>query len=434
MAPPAVAAAMAEYDALLDAHLASTAEALRRRPGGSGAMALLRPRILARATYEHVRARTALVHAAVEACVDRLLDDDAVRRDLFRLRPEVDARVVEEGRLGRRTPVSRFDGMLGRELTFLEFNGSSGGILKSARLAALFRDLPITRAFAERFRFRDFDLGALLYGSICAVARAHGHDGPPRFGMIGARMMAADRTGEAALFRAEMAARGATVTVGDSHELSYDGTLRLHGEPVTCIVSYEPRPSHAPLVARAMREGAAWSLLGVRDELANSKVIPALLSDPERSLIPDELAESARRHVPWTRLLRAGPTDYEGERVDLLPFVAARRERFVLKPAHSGSGHGILLGWEVPGARWRAAVEWASRLPFVVQERVELERERYPVLAGDRYGSEELCTDLGPFIWADGAVEGCFVRATRTGMMNLSAGGAATTALWVLDE
>jgi hypothetical protein len=384
-------------------------------PRGTGTLRLLRPRFLARAVYDDVCARARIVQRAVQVCVERLLADPELRRRACRFPPAFDARIAEEAALPDTAPVRRFDGVLDQELRFLELNGSSGGIFKSARLAARFRELGAARAFRERWRVTDFDLAARFHDAICAVSRRLGHEGPLRLGVIDARGLAEDPSGEGELMCRELAARGAAVTVGDWSQLALDGaTLRLAGAPVTCLAFYAREPGDYDLVARARRAGAAWTLVGMRDLVANSKAIPALLTDPDSGLHDPEAA----RHLPWTRVL-----------VDeLVPLALERRERLVLKPANASGGRGVVLGWDTEPARWAALVDQARRASYVVQERVELPVETFPLPDGPA----PLHVDLGPLLWADGRVEGAFVRATRTGRMSLS-GDAGTTPLWVIE-
>jgi hypothetical protein len=261
-----------------------------------------------------------------------------------------------------------------------------------------------------------------------------GHDGVPHFGVLDAQGLAADGTHEGEMLVADLAARGAEVTVGGWGELALDGkTLRLRGAPVTCLLFYGQNQGDYELVARARRAGAAWTVLGLRNLLANSKVIPALLSDPAERVIDPDLAAAAARHLPWSRLVVPGATDFHGTRIDLLSFVALHPERFALKPAHGSAGAGILLGWNTAPAAWEVAVGEATRRPYVVQERVELPVERFPVVEGEHLTSVELRVDLNPLIWSDGTVEGAFVRATRSELLGLGSGRSGTTPLWVIE-
>lgn len=67
------------------------------------------------------------------------------------------------------------------------------------------------------------------------------------------------------------------------------------------------------------------------------------------------------RHVPWTRLLRERKTDHAGTAVDLLPFVAANRERLVIKPSGGGGGGNITIGRDTSDEAWAQAIRRGVR-------------------------------------------------------------------------
>ena len=74
----------------------------------------------------------------------------------------------------------------------------------------------------------------------------------------------------------------------------------------------------------------------------------------------------SRGHVPWTRCVRPGKSDYYGEEIDLLEFIGERRDRLVLKPNDDYGGHGIYIGWNTDEIGWDEAIHNAlgkRRLP-----------------------------------------------------------------------
>jgi uncharacterized circularly permuted ATP-grasp superfamily protein len=134
-------------------------------------------------------------------------------------------------------------------------------------------------------------------------------------------------------------------------------------------------------------------------------------------------------HVPWTRVVRPGPTTYQGERVELLDFIARNRERLVLKPNDEYGGSGVVLGWTVDADAWRAALAAAQRGPWVVQERVPLPEEPYPSWdAAHGLRITPRFVDSDPCVFGTGAgleAAGCLTRIAATPLLNVSAGGGA---------
>jgi uncharacterized circularly permuted ATP-grasp superfamily protein len=164
-----------------------------------------------------------------------------------------------------------------------------------------------------------------------------------------------------------------------------------------------------------------------RAEVLYSKALFAVLSDPAHAhRLEPEIAEAAARHVPWTRVVRAGTSTWEGREVDLPSFLIERQESLVLKPARGFGGEGVRLGWQCPPEEWRAAVRDAmgGSAITVAQERVRLRTEPYPVRRGGALEIEERFADLNPFVWGDEVASGCVARVGREPMLNLARGAS----------
>lgn len=160
-------------------------------------------------------------------------------------------------------------------------------------------------------------------------------------------------------------------------QLQRDGdVLRVGGEPIHILFQHYGDVLMSPLSV----EVQAW-IDGVID-LYSSPL--AWISKDKRNLaLLSENAESdafSRReaawiaeHIPWSRLVRRGKTTYRGERVDLEALLLAERERFVLKPAQSFGGFGMVVGRFTPEEAWRDLVRsvFEETDTYCVQEHVE---------------------------------------------------------------
>ncbi|HVS21554.1 MAG TPA: hypothetical protein VHD88_06885, partial [Pyrinomonadaceae bacterium] len=142
------------------------------------------------------------------------------------------------------------------------------------------------------------------------------------------------------------------------------------------------------------------------------------------SIFNDEERAAIRAHLPWTRRVRAGKSDYFGEEIDLLEFIAARRERLVLKPNDDYGGHGIYIGWNTDEIAWDAAIHNAlGNGDYLVQERVPTAREVFPALKADgTFEFAEQLVDLDPLLF-NGKVGSAFTRLSSTELANVSSGG-----------
>lgn len=133
------------------------------------------------------------------------------------------------------------------------------------------------------------------------------------------------------------------------------------------------------------------------------------------------------RHVPWTRVLRDATTpDPSDAPVDLLIWVREHRASLVIKPAHGLARAGVVLGWRASEAEWDDAIE-AGLGRDIVQRRVHLQEERYPLLAKG-LEEETFYEDTDPFRF-DSSPGGTLTRLSSTEITNVTAGGGVTTTM-----
>ncbi len=162
-----------------------------------------------------------------------------------------------------------------------------------------------------------------------------------------------------------------------------------------------------------------------RSKLIHKKALFAVLTDQRRAaLFSSEEQESIRRHVPWTRLVRAEKTDYFGKEIDLLEYIEANRDKLVLKPNDDYGGHGITIGWNTDEIRWEEALRSALvNGDYLVQERVPTAREVFPAIREDgSINFSEQLVDLDPLLF-NGKVRSAFTRLSSTELANVSSGG-----------
>lgn len=216
-----------------------------------------------------------------------------------------------------------------------------------------------------------------------------------------------------------------------------DGHLYLDGAHVDAVYRFVPlsdlldgpdAPGVAePMIAAAER-GTARMITGFSAGLFASKGCLALLSDDDhQELFSPAERDLIDRFVPWTRTLRPGPARAEGEQVDLVGYVLARREELILKPAQQYGGAGVLPGWTVTAEDWAQAVRAGLAGRVVVQRRVRPATERFPE-PGAPGGTREHALNWGVFITGDDYA-GTLVRGLPgrdPGVINLSTGAGAS--------
>lgn len=124
----------------------------------------------------------------------------------------------------------------------------------------------------------------------------------------------------------------------------------------------------------SISSGALKVIDGFLGESFVTKLPLILLSDAYwLSKLPNDLAESVARSVPWTCLLDDSRTEKAAMRVEVIPYALTHRETLVLKPGMGSGGIWVIVGAEVSQRRWEAAITSAlrSKMPWVIQEFAE---------------------------------------------------------------
>jgi uncharacterized circularly permuted ATP-grasp superfamily protein len=162
-----------------------------------------------------------------------------------------------------------------------------------------------------------------------------------------------------------------------------------------------------------------------RSKLIHKKALFAVLTDQRRAgLFSRDEREAIRKHVPWTRLVRAERSDYCGKEIDLIEHIKANRDKLVLKPNDDYGGHGITIGWNSDETAWLEALRAAlANGDYLAQERVPTARETFPALQDDgTIEFEEQLVDLDPLLF-NGKVRSAFTRLSFSELANVSSGG-----------
>jgi uncharacterized circularly permuted ATP-grasp superfamily protein len=175
----------------------------------------------------------------------------------------------------------------------------------------------------------------------------------------------------------------------------------------------------------AYRRGLAVFVNSLRCHLSEDKAFFALLTDEAYgALLTEEERAFVGRVVPWTRKVAEGKTRKDGREIDLLPYVLEHRESLVLKPAHAYGGRSVYVGDETDAAAWETAVRAGIGQAWVVQERVAIPEEIFPVFEGGSLAFESLKVNVSPFHVA-GSEVGAITRVSRSNVINVSAGGGS---------
>ena len=421
-------------------------EELRRRHlvfGDRALCTVLRPRFL---TPAHHRALArgmrdllgafATAHAAAMA--------DPLVRAQFRLAEWEEPLVLADPGYESPSPHGRLDCFedpaTGRVM-LTEYNAETpAGAGYTDRLTEAFEAIPVMRRFRRRYAVHPLPARPGVATVLLDAWREFsGGWSRPRVAIVDWDDV--PTTSEFEIFRDYFGSLGLETEIADPRAMEYrGGRLYAPGGPVNLIYKrvlinelVERGGVDHPIV-RAVRDRAACMVNPFRCKLLHKKASLAVLSDERNA----RLFTAAQRHViaahvPWTRVVEPRHTVHQDEKVDLLPWLEDRQETMVLKPNDDYGGAGVVLGWTVSPAEWRAALARAVETPHIVQERVVIPTEPYPTWADGTLHLLDRMLDTAPFVLHGAAMDGCLTRLSTAALLNVTAGGGSTVPVFVVE-
>lgn len=402
--------------------------------GGRRLSPYLRPHFVTEEDFARICRICETVWSAIQKVKDAAIEDDSIITDLGLTDVERELIAIDPGYRAV-SPTSRLDSFLTEAAySFVELNGESpAGIAYADAAYDIFSALPAMQKFAETYNLRplygrQFMLQVLLesYKEYRGGKIAQ----PPQIAIVDLKGMPTMKEFE--LFKEFFEQQGYRSIISSPDELEFSGNRLRCGDFEIDIVykrllvnEYLPIIKEQPALMDAYRAGAICMVNSFRSKIIHKKALFAVLTSVRRaSLFTDDELAAIRKHVPWTRIVRAEKSDYLGAEIDLLDFVRANRNRLVLKPNDDYGGHGITIGWNSDESSWAEALDDALKHgDYVVQERVPTARETFPALQDD--GTVEFAeqlVDLDPLLF-NGKVGSAFTRLSFTELANVSSGG-----------
>jgi hypothetical protein len=399
----------------------------------------LRPHIISRTQYDTVARAASIIASAVERLANYALLDDDLLAAIGLTERETQMARVDPG-YSRLCVSSRLDAYLtGSDFKFFEYNAETpAGVGDQMQLEKVLFGLAHMREFlGERKHWRPQPHARLLAALLDTFREWSGAAERPRIAIIDWKGVSTES--EFRILQDYFVAQGFETIIADPRALDFDGDrLRAGDFPIDIVYKrvvihefLERCDENHPL-ARAYERRRVCVVNSFRTKMAHKKNIFAILSDPayEYLFTPEEVA-IFHRHIPWTRRVARGQTTFAGSSHDLINLIRRERERFVLKPNDDYGGHGVFLGWETSPDDWEAALALALKRPYVVQERVRMNKQSITSFS-DRVHAEEVFIDFNPFLF-NNEVEGALVRLSSSSLLNVTSGGGQT-ALLVLED
>lgn len=402
--------------------------------GGRRLSPYLRPHFVTEEDFARICTICETVWSAIQKVKDAAIADTSIIDDLGVTEIEKELIVIDPGYKAV-SPTSRLDSFLtDAAYSFVELNGESpAGIAYADAAYDIFSALPVMRRFAETYNLRPlygrkFMLQVLLESYEEFLGRKP--EWPPQIAIVDLKGVPTLKEFE--LFKEYFEQQGYRSIICSPDELDFTNDRLRTGEFEIDIVykrvlvnEYLPIMAEQPALLNAYRAGAVCMVNSFRSKLIHKKALFAVLTSARRAdLFTREEQSAILAHVPWTRLVRAEQSDYQGAKIDLLEFITANRNKMVLKPNDDYGGHGITIGWNIDELGWNEALRSAvANGDYIVQERVPTARETFPALRDDgTIEFAEQLVDLDPLLF-NGKVGSAFTRLSFTELANVSSGG-----------
>ncbi|MGI8961932.1 MAG: hypothetical protein ACR2IV_19670 [Bryobacteraceae bacterium] len=399
---------------------------------GRSSTLVLRPHFISRS--ELTRLTRATEHlAAILDQIETLAFKTPSLLDRIQLLPAEKMLAAIPSGCSRFSITSRMDAHFRNGSLFLQgFESSNApGLAYSEHLADLFLDLPILKQF-KRGRYSLSKLGAKkhLLNAVLQAWKEFGGKRLPNIAVVELKEQLHTEPGEGILLVEIFKERGISARVVSPDELEYkNGKLRTAEFEIDVIFR---RVSTRELVVRfdlshplllAYRDRAVCLLnsfcseIGQRRalfDLLTDETVTARLSTVDRKLI--------RQFVPWTRVVAQKKTKYWEQEIDLPEFIRTHRERLVLRPNEDTDGHRAFVGAELDQPAWERSLRIALRSPYVVQERMSLALQKFPIFHYGELQMKEVEISLHPYL-SNGKM------GAASALLRTAPGGSATSIL-----
>ena len=402
--------------------------------GGRRLSPYLRPHFVTEEDFAQVMRVCETVWGAIEKVKDAAVADESLLDELGLTAIERELVKIDPGYRAV-SPTARLDSFLTDEAySFVELNGESpAGIAWGDAAFEIFAELPVMKRFAERYNVRRFQGSPLMLKVLLDCHEeflGRKPDRAPQIAIVDLKGMPTLKEFE--LFREYFEAQGCPSIIASPDELEFtNGRLRLREFEIDIVYKrllvneYLPIMKEQPALLDAYRARAFCMVNSFRSKIIHKKALFAVLTDARfKSLFNSDELEMIAGHIPWTRRVRAGKSDYYGDEIDLIEFINERRDRLVLKPNDDYGGHGIYIGWNIDEIGWDEAIHNAlANGDYLVQERVPTARETFPALTpDDKIQFVEQLVDLDPLLF-NGKVGSAFTRLSSNELANVTAGG-----------
>lgn len=414
------------------AHLKNKMRQGRLCYGDRGISAALRPHLLTQTQYKILADSAQVLAAAFETMAMALMSEPSRMKTVGLTEREIKLATIDP-KYSTSTVTSRLDAFVsGREVKFVEYNAENpSSLTDQASLNEILLEVGAMQNLARDCRLRQFFPERRLLEALLNTYKEWGGAGVPNIAILDWEgLPTAD---EFVVLRDFFEINNVPAIICAPEHLDYkngklccgDFSIDLVYKRVIINELLARCDDSHPLI-RAYVAGDVCLVNSFRCKLVHKKAAFALLTDEANTkwFTPRE-REVIRRTVPWTRRVAHCKTRYRSLEIDLIEHVRKHRSQFVLKPNDDYGGRGISFGENSTAAEWESALSEALSGDYVVQEKIALIKEIFPIFGESQWGLQPMYVDTNPFLFA-GQVEGALVRLSDSPVVNVTSGGGET--------
>jgi glutathionylspermidine synthase len=412
--------------------------------GGRPLCSVLRPRFMTPEQYRFLQSRVNLLLRAFDKAYQAAVTDEGFRSQ-FGLLDWEEELVRHSPGFRDPSPTSRVDTFFVTErggLRLTEYNADTpASPAYNDALAEMSYGLPVMREFLRHYEVRPLPARHGVLHALMDAYQQWGHSKEaPRIAILDWREVPS--FSEFVLFAEYFKSQGIECIITDPREVEYKNGRLVAGDfHITLIYKrvliselIERGGMDHPVV-RAVLDGAVCMVNPFRCKILHKKASLAVLYDKRNAnLFSAAEQEAIEAHIPWTCRVENRHVHYHGETIDLIPFILEHRENLVLKPNDEYGGKGVVLGWQIDASGWEQTILTALSEPYIVQERVAIPTEPYPIMINGQVTFVDQMLDTNPLVFYGDYVDGCLSRLSSEALLNVSAGTGSAAATFIVEK
>lgn len=443
--------AVARYHDLLDGQLAADTHthltALQKERnlyfGTRPLCTVLRPYFYEASQWQYLKRETEILLGAFSRAHHAVMRDAGLREQL-----QLEAYEEQLFHLDAGVPVpwstSRLDSFFtpdSQVLQYVEYNAETpAGMGYEDTLAEAFSELEVMKRFGELYHVRPMTMLDKLSDSLLRAYKDWGGVGVPNIAI--ADWQDVPTLTEHEICRIHFAGRGINAVLCDPRAMELRGGALYVGDFRIDIIykrvllsELMSRMGMDNVIVQAVRNRCVMLTNSFSAKLMAKKASFAFLSDERNAdLFTDEQRRVVAAHIPWTRCVAERKTIYNGQEIDLLPYIAANREKFVLKPNDEYGGKGVVLGWEATSEEWNTSIQQGLQTPYVVQDRASIGQREFPSWIDNQLNISPRYVDADPYVFYGEEVHGCLTRLSSAALLNVTAGTGSVVPTFVIEK